>query len=221
MAMEGTCGEFQGQTGLGCHSFSPDRLSDLENWREGREISTVSAFLCSDCLLAKPFPETSRQTSLRALRRAMGMCSKPGTRQAARPDTLQQGRLIPSWLPHLWHTALSLRLGCYGQPEAVSQSQSLPALPSSTDGSKKKKSGSRRSKGDLRECPEHGAFLRFWLSGRLYPPLRSDAKSLLGWAYAGQGSLLPIRTILLLQKTITGKGCRQVDRVTSHLAHAP
>lgn len=30
MAKGGTGGEFQGQTGLGCRSFSPDRLSDLE-----------------------------------------------------------------------------------------------------------------------------------------------------------------------------------------------
>ena len=165
MAKEGTRGEFQGQTGLGCHSFSPDRLSDLENQREGREISTVSAFLSNDCLRAKPFPEMNRQISLRQLQRVLGMCS-PARDEAAHPDTLQQERLIPSWLLHLGHPALSLRLGCYGQPEAASQSQSLhcpaPQMAARKQTNKqtnKQTSGSRRNKGDLRECSEHGAFL--------------------------------------------------------------
>lgn len=52
-------------------------------------------------------------------------------------------------------------------------------------------------------------------------PFRNDTKSHLGWAHARHSSLLQIRTVLLLDETVRGKGCRQVERVTSHLAQTP
>lgn len=167
-----------------------------------------------------PLPETDRHI-LEISSEGDGNVS-PSWGQAAHPDILQQEQLMPSWLPHLWHPALSLRLGCYGQPEAASQSQSLSTLPSSTDGSRKKKSqvpgGAKETFGDVLSTALscHSSPV-----GTSIHTFRNDTNSHLGWAYAGHGSLLPIMIVRLLDKTIGGKGCRQVDRVTSHLAQAP
>ena len=144
----------RGQTGLACQNFSSDRLLIYQTWRNGvleRDSHSprhfpAMALSASHVLKGIELLETAAEGGRRVfLSWGQAIILTPSSRNS-------EWHVLGS--PYLWRPAHSLRLGCYGQPEAVSQSQSLPTLPSSTDGSRKKISASRRCKGDLWKCAE-------------------------------------------------------------------
>lgn len=214
--------EFQGPAGLCFHEFSPSWLSDradFEKQRGGERFAHCSQQFSAENLFS------SQTSSLKETRLCLEIAAeaKKGVFFLCHicidhTDIFKPEQLIASsGLPHVHHPALSLRLGCHGQPGADSQPLTILlcylVLQMAAE-----KWGSRKMQINPLEMYWIWHFsLSFQCSWHLYSTLYNDTKKPFGLEVGG---FLLSWSVLPSEDSVGNKAVGRVGRMTSHLGRA-